>query len=134
MKEVAKRFIEASHAGESGSKGDVRHGHTGFVNQVLGEEHSASLRDGNGGSAEVLKKQPAQVALAKAEALGKFLDGGVIAVKSAIADEGEGARNRIRSALPAGEFRSRFRPAAEAEPKNRQFSGFAVRAGQTGLQ
>jgi hypothetical protein len=127
MKEGAESLIEAAHAAESRSEGDVRHGHSGFVNEMFGKEHSSSLRDGNRRGAEVLKKKSAQVPLAESEALGKFLDRGSFAVEGSVIDEGEGARNRIRSTLPRSKFRGGFRPAAKAGTKAR----FLGRGGRT---
>ncbi len=114
MKEFAEGFVEAAHAAESRCDGDLRHGHRGFVDQLLGEEHSAGLGDGEGRRAEVLKEESAKLAFAEAEALCELLYGGFVAVECAGVDQRQRARDGRGGASPRGEMGSRFRAAAEA--------------------
>ena len=38
-------FVESPDAAEPGCEGDFRHGHLGFVDELLGKEDAAGLRD-----------------------------------------------------------------------------------------
>src|SRR5579872_546184 len=38
VKEFSKGFVEATYAAESSSQGNLRHGHAGFVNELLRKE------------------------------------------------------------------------------------------------
>jgi len=48
MKKIAEYFIEPSQAAESGCQRNFRHGHSRFVNELLGEKDTASLRHRDG--------------------------------------------------------------------------------------
>ena len=54
VEEILECFVESPDASESGCEGDFGHGHPGFVDELLGEEHAAGLRDGDGGGSEML--------------------------------------------------------------------------------
>ena len=56
MKEILKCLVESAHAAESGCEGDLSHGHSGLVDELFGEEHSAGLGYCDGRGAEVLKE------------------------------------------------------------------------------
>ena len=48
MKEIVEGLVEATEASEAGGERDFCHGHLGFVDELLGEENAAGLRDGDG--------------------------------------------------------------------------------------
>jgi hypothetical protein len=61
----------------------------GFVNELLGEEDAAGLRDGDGRGSEVLMEEPAELAFADAEAFGQGFHGCAFAVEGAVGDESQ---------------------------------------------
>jgi hypothetical protein len=61
---MEKGLVESPHAAEAGRSCNVGHRHLGIVDQLFREQHSPCLRNRDGGSAKMLEKKPAQLALA----------------------------------------------------------------------
>ena len=57
MEQVLEYFIEPSHAAESSRQRNFSHGHSSFVNKLLGEEHTSRLRHRDGGGSKMLLEQ-----------------------------------------------------------------------------
>jgi len=95
MKKIAEYFIEPSQAAESGCQRNFRHGHSRFVNELLGKKHASGLRNRDGGSAKMLREQPPKLAAAYAKAVGQSFYAIVVAIKGAIGNESERAGNRV---------------------------------------
>ena len=57
MEKISKYFVEPSQATEARRQRNFRHGHTRFMDQLLGEQDSPRLCHGNWRSSEVLEKQ-----------------------------------------------------------------------------
>src|SRR5262249_45705685 len=100
--------------------GGQRYGGEGkarLVDQLLGEEHAAGLRHGDGRGAEMLLEKPTQLPAADAEPLGQGLDARLLAIERALGDEGEAARHGVRGAAPGAGLGRRLPPAAQAGAK-----------------
>src|SRR3981189_644291 len=93
-------FVEPPDAAESGCEGRFGHGNLRFVEECLGEEDSASLRDGDGRGSEMLKEEPAELAFAYAEAFCQCFYGCAFAVEGAGGDESEGPGDGVRGSAP----------------------------------
>ncbi len=107
-----ERLVEPAHAAEAGREGDFDHRQVRLMDQLLGEQHAACLRDGDGRSAQMLAKKSAQVALADAEPIGERLD--IRGVERPELDQRERARHRVRCAAPGPHIGRSLRPAAQA--------------------
>ncbi len=86
-----------------------------FMNELLGQQQTAGLRNGEGRCAEMPTKQPAELPLTQAQTLSER--GDRRAIERAFFHEGQCARDRIRRAAPGRKLRRDFRPAAQAWPK-----------------
>jgi hypothetical protein len=84
------------------------------VNELFGEQDAAGLGHRDGGGAEVLNEQAAEMALADAEAVGEGFDAGAGPIEYSICDEREGAGDGVGGAAPGGEIGRGFGTAAEA--------------------
>ena len=113
------------------------------MDQLLGEQHAASLRNRDRRRSDVLTKEPPQVPLANLEPIGQRCD--IATIESAAFDQLE-RRDTVadvpRHASRSGELSGRQRRhgrnpascAAAAVGTNVQFSSFGGRAGQIGRQ
>ena len=106
--------VEAADAAEACGHGDGGHGQARFVQKLLGEEHAARLRDGQGRCADVLIEEAAELTLAHAERGGELLDRCAGAVERALCNAGHGAADGAGGAAPCGRVRRDLRAAAEA--------------------
>ena len=109
--------IEAADAAEARRHRDRSHGQAGFMQKLLGEEHAARLRDGQGRCADVLIEKAAELALAHAERVGELLDRCAGTVECALGDAGHGAADGACCAAPCRGLRRNLRPAAKAGAK-----------------
>jgi hypothetical protein len=75
---LSERFVEASNAAESSRECDFGHWHISFVNQLLRQQHSPSLRDCYRRGSEVLLKESTQMTLAYAQSRCKRINVGMI--------------------------------------------------------
>lgn len=100
MEEVSKYFIEPPQAAESRRQCNFSHGHTRFMNEVLGEKDPSRLGHGNGRSSEVLQKQSPQLALANAEASCQRIHTFAFAIEGAFSDERQCAGNSVGGSTP----------------------------------
>ena len=107
MVDLADAGVEATDAAESGGEGDLGHGQSGLIDELLGEVKAASLRDGNRSGAEMTQEEAAQVTRANSQALGQDFDATIF--KAAFADQTQGSRDRIRSTQPRGRSRRTLR-------------------------
>jgi hypothetical protein len=64
MEQVSKYLIESPHAAEPGCQRNLSHGHSRFVNELLGKEHTPGLCHHDGRSPKMLKEQPPKLTLA----------------------------------------------------------------------
>ena len=74
MEEIAKYFIESPQTAKAGRQRNLCHGHIGFVDQLLGEQHTPRLRDRNRRRSKMLSKQPPQMPLADSQPLSQRVD------------------------------------------------------------
>jgi hypothetical protein len=114
MEEMLEGFVESPDAAKTGGEGDFGHGHSGFVDELLGEENAAGLRYGDGRGSQMLMEEAAELALADAEAFGECFYGCAVAVEGAVGDEGEGAGDGVRGSTPGGEIGGCLGSAAQA--------------------
>jgi hypothetical protein len=127
MKEVAKYFIESPHAAEPGRECNFSHGHSRFVNELLGKKDAPGLCNRNGRSSKVLHEQSPELAAAYAKTFRQCFYASVVAIECAIGDERECAGNRVRSSAPRGQIGGGLRPATQAGAK----AGLLCRRGRT---
>jgi len=85
-----------------------------FLDQLLGEEDAARLRDGDRRHAEMLVEQAAQLAFAHAKAFRKRADSAFIAVETAFGDQRQRTRHRVGRAAPGRGVGRDLGPASEA--------------------
>ena len=114
------------------------------MNQLLGQQHPPGLGHRRGRGAQVLAKQPPQLALADAQSIGQGLHVGPVEgprfrIKAKARETVlEVPRQAARSGAVSGRQRRHGRnPAAwapAAEAKKSTFSALGVRAGQIGRQ
>ena len=116
-----ERLVEPAQAAEARGEGDLGHRQVRLVDQLLGEEHTAGLRDRDRRGAEMLAEQAPQLPLSHAEPYRQGLDIGL--VEGAELDERECARHGIRRAAPRAEIRRRLRTAAQAGAEPRLLRG-----------
>jgi hypothetical protein len=90
---------------------------------LFGKENSSRLRHRHGRSSQMLKEQPSQLTFTHAEACGKLVYAGAVAVKAPFPDERQGSGHGIRCPSPGGEFRRGFRPATKTGTKARVLRG-----------
>ena len=95
MEKAAKRLIESPQAAETGGHRHFRHGHAGIVDQLLGEEYSPRLCDGDGRRSEMLKKKPPELTLPHAESGCEVVDAVAIAVEAAFCNESKSPRDGV---------------------------------------
>ena len=93
MEEVAKGLVESPKAAESCGHCNLCHGHAGFVDELLREENTPCLGNGDGGRSEVLEKEPPELALAQAKALCQFFHAVPFSIECAFCDESQGPRD-----------------------------------------
>jgi hypothetical protein len=62
MKQTLEYFVESPHAAESRSEGNLSHGHSRFMNELLGKKHAPRLGNGDGRGSKVLQKQSPKLA------------------------------------------------------------------------
>jgi hypothetical protein len=84
--QLGEGVVEPADTAKARGQGDLRHGQTRFVDQLLGEVDPAVLGDSHGRGAQMLLEQPTQLALAHAQALGQIADAGVL-VQAALGDQ-----------------------------------------------
>ena len=118
-----KRLVEAADAAEAGGEGDLGHRQLGLVDELLGQQHAAGLRDGDRRGAEMLLEQPPQMALADAEPLGESIERRL--VERAELDQRQRARHGVGGAAPGAEIGRGLGPAAQAGAE----AGFLCRGG-----
>ena len=87
------------------------------MNQLLGKQHPASLRDGDRRCTEMLAKQPAELPLADFQPIGKRRD--IALVERAAFDQFQRPRNGRLRAAPGIKVRRTFGSAAQAGPEAR---------------
>jgi hypothetical protein len=56
MEQIQKYLIESPHAAEPGCQRNLSHGHSRFVNELLGKEHTPSLCHRDGRCSKMLKE------------------------------------------------------------------------------
>ena len=117
MKQIAKCLVESPQATESSRHRDFRHRHLGFVDELLCEKHSPSLRDRNRRSPKMLQEQPPQLTLAQSQPVSQLLNTVFSAIKRTFRNQRQRARNRIRSPTPRSHVRRRLRAATKARTK-----------------
>jgi hypothetical protein len=100
MEEVSEYFVEPPQAAEARRQRNFRHGHTRFVDQVLGEEDPPRLRHGNRRRSKVLEKQSSQLPLANAKPFRKRIHAFTLAIEGAFGDECQRARNSVGGSPP----------------------------------
>ena len=69
--ELLKRLVEPPHAAKAAGQRDLDHGEIGLMDQLLGKQHAAGLRDRDGRGSDVLAKEPAKLPLADLEPIGQ---------------------------------------------------------------
>ena len=121
--QTAEGLVEPAHAAEPRGERDLRHGHARLVDELLREQHAAGLRDRDGGRAQVLLEQPAELATADAQPVGQRVDPRLAAVQAAVGDERQRARDGVRGAPPGREVGRRLRAAAQARTEPRLLRG-----------
>src|ERR1700734_1765770 len=104
------------------------------MEELLGEEHAAGLRNCQGRCADVLVEEASELTLAHAESFREPLDGGSRTVESALRDTRHGTADGACGAAPCRRLRGNLRTAAAAVEKKRQCLRIGVRAGQMGRQ
>src|SRR5580765_4024772 len=112
-----ERFIESAHASKSRREGNFGHWQPRFMNELLGEQNSAGLRNGNGRCAKVLAKKAAELPLAYAKAISQVVD--ARPVQCAEFNQRQSPRHGVGCPAPRAEIGRRFRPASQTWPKAR---------------
>ncbi len=117
MKQFPKYLIKPPHTAESRGERHFHHGHSRFMNELLGEKYAAGLcyRDGRG--PQMLHEQSPELASTHAETRGQGFNALTVAVKGAIGDQSERPGNGIRTSAPGCQIGSRLRPATQARTK-----------------
>src|SRR5262249_34282982 len=82
--------VEAGHAAESGSLGDLEHGQMRFVDQLLGEMQAASLSHCAGSCSQVAKEQTPQMARTDSQALSEQFNAAIF--EASFADQAQRTR------------------------------------------
>jgi hypothetical protein len=100
MKQVLEHFVKAAHAAKSCRQGNLGHGHAGFMNQLLGKEHTPGLRHCNGRRAQMLEKQSPELTVSYSKSFRQFLDVRVVTIERPIGNKSECPGNGIRSSAP----------------------------------
>ena len=82
---LADARVESPYAAESGSKGNLDHRQTGFIDQFLREVQTVGVRYGAGCRAQMFEKQPAKVARSDSKAFRQAFDSAVL--QTALSDQ-----------------------------------------------
>jgi hypothetical protein len=119
MKEIPKYLIKPPHAPKSRCERNFNHGHSRFMNELLGEKHAAGLCNCDGRGPQMLHEQSPELASTYAETCGQGFDAITVAVKRAIGNQSERPGNCIRTSAPGCQIGSGFWPATQARAKTR---------------
>ena len=107
--------VEPAHAPEARPERDLRHRERRLAEEFLGEEDAMRLRDGDGRRADVAVEEPPELPVADAQAPRQLVDS--VVAEAALGDEVQGAGDRSRRSIPAGEPRRHLGPTPQARAK-----------------
>ncbi|MDB5333239.1 MAG: hypothetical protein JWP03_4390, partial [Phycisphaerales bacterium] len=116
--ELLKGLVESPHAAEAAGERDFDHRQIRLVDQLLRQQHAASLRDAHGRCPNVPAKEPPKLALADFQPIGERRD--IPIIKRPRLNHLQCPRHGRRGAPPRVEIRRAFRPTPQTRPKPRR--------------